>query len=257
MKRKLIRSCIPGFVMMLGLLGNTLRRQLYLTGVDNRGLLVPGSALEIALWTLTALALGIIAVTAWRLDGSDAYEDNFSASFVGAAGHIFSAAGIGMTVLLNPPVMPGLVGSAWKSLGILSGICLIAAAFCRVLGKKPLFLLHLIPSVFLAVHILNQFQSWSGNPQLMDYVFALFGTVSLLMFGYYTAAFSEGIGNRRMHLVCGLAAVYLCMVNIPMSGYPWLYAGGALWAVSDLCTLFPKPKQEPPAEEKEPEDETA
>ena len=57
-------------------------------------------------------------------------------------------------------------------------------------------------------------------------------------------AFDVGLGRRRMQLATGLMAAYLGYAALSGSGYLILYFGCAVWALTDLCSLTPKPKQE-------------
>lgn len=234
---------LPAATVALGLLGLILRRMLYAFGLDGKHLLIAGHPLSLTLWALTLAAIVLIVAAVWRLNGSNRYADNFSPSLLSAVGHVLAAAGILLTVLLNPPMMPGTLGKIWKFLGFLSVPCLVLAGYARVRGRRPFFLLHMAACLFLVFHIVDHYQVWSGDPQLQDYVFALFGTMTLMFFGFYTAAFDAGAGRRRMQLGMGLAAVYLCTVGLPGSGYPFLYLGGIAWVLTGLCTLTPKPGQ--------------
>lgn len=250
--KKLLRSkFLPAITVALGVVGFLLRWGLYAAALDGKGLLPKGHPLEILLWVVTAAALSLILAGAWNGKGSNRYVDNFGPSLAGAVGNILMAAGILLTVLLRQPKMPNLLGALWKLLGFVSAPCLVLAAFQRVQGKRPFFLLHMAACLFLVFHIVNHYQSWSGDPQLQDYLFTLLGTMALMFFGFYTAAFEVGSGRRRMHLGMGLAAVYLCLVNLSGSGYPFLYLGGIVWVLTNLCTLDPKPLQQP--KERDPE----
>ncbi len=233
---------LPLLTVALGVAGMLLRWALYAFCLDEKFLLPTNHPVEILLWIVTAAALGIIVFAAWKLDGSNKYWDNFKASPVAAVGHVLAGLGIFLTALLNAPLLSNNLGVIWKLLGLVGGPCLLVAAWARYQGKRPNFLLHMIPCLFLVFHIINHYQRWSGNPQLQDYVFTLFGTMALMFFCFYTAAFDVGSGRRRMHLGMGLAAVYLCLVNIPGTQYLYLYAGGIFWVLSDLCTLTPKPR---------------
>ena len=47
-----------------------------------------------------------------------------------------------------------------------------------------------------------------------------------------------------MQLATGLMAAYLGCAALSGSDYLILYFGCAVWALTDLCSLTPKPKQE-------------
>ena len=254
--KPLFRSrTLPAAVLGLGGIAMLLRKLLYLLAVDEYGLLVTGHPLDIALSLVTGAALLTIAVTVRKLDGSNEYAHNFSPSTPAALGQVLAATGIGVTVLFNAPIMEGYLGTAWRVLGYASPVCLVLTGCARMEGRKPFFLLPLVPTAFLVVHVINHYQVWCGNPQFQDYLPALLGTIALLLHSFYTAAFSVDLGNRRMQLAMGLAAAYLCMMELADSRYPYLYLGAVVWAVTGLCSLKPTPKPEPAEPESPSEDE--
>lgn len=233
---------LPRFAVVAGILGWQLRAQLYIWGIDDKGLMLPHHPLALLLLALTAVTMAVLALGVRKLDGSEAYGDNFAPSTGAAVTHVLAGLAFCLTVLLHRPAMANHLGTAWKVLGLLSGPCFLLAGFSRLKGKQPFFALHMIPCLFLVLHIVNHYQIWSGNPQVQDYVFTLLGTIAAALFAYYTAAFDADTGKRRMHLFTGLAAVYLCLVVIARTEYLLLYAGCLLWIQSDLCTLNPKPR---------------
>lgn len=249
MNKNASTNSLPLMTLLLGGAAGLARKFLYAQGVDERGLLVPNHPCTIAVGLLTLAALIYLLLSVRRLDGSDKFEDNFRAGKPAMLGHFAAAAGILLTVLTRDPMMYGYLGDAWMLFGWLSPVCLTLAGISRLKGKKPFFLLHLAPCLFLMLHIINHYQTWSGNPQLQNYVFTLFGTMALMLFAFYNAAFDADTGNRRMQLFTGLAAVYLLMAELPTAQYTWLYLGGILWALTDLCCLTPVPRSEPEPKE--------
>lgn len=235
---------LPVVAFLAGCVCAIARGVLYTFCIDEKGLLPSAHPLETGMYLLAIAATGLFFVRAWKLDGSDRYEDNFLPSKKAAVGHFLFAVGIGLTMLSWKPMMQGYLGQAWRLLGLLSVPCLTAAGLARWKGKQPFFALHMIPCLFLVAHIINHYQTWSGDPQIHDYIFILFGTVALLLFAYYTAAFDVDHGSRRMHLATGLTALCLCTVVLFQREYLPLYAGGLLWVYSDLCSLTPKPREE-------------
>lgn len=235
---------MPAAALALGGVCLALRLGLYAVAVDEKGLLLRGHPLEKILWAVAAAACLLVALVVWRREGSDRYEENFAPSAGAAFGHFLLAGGIALTVLTNVPGVFGTLGFVWKLLGLLSVPLLLWAGVCRLRGKKPLFLIHGVLCVFLLIHIMNQYQRWCGNPQLMDYVFALLGSMMLAFFAYYTAAFEAGCANPRMHLLSGLLAVLLCTGALSGAEFPLLYLGGTAWALTDLCRQQPPPEGE-------------
>ena len=244
MKKLLKSKYLPAVILLLGAVGCLLRLGLYAVALDGKGLLPKGHPLEIALWAVTAVAMALVIAASWNAKGSNRYVDNFGPSLPGAAGNILMAAGILLTVLLNQPKMPNLLGGLWKLLGFVSAPCLVAAAFERVRGRRPFFLLPMSACLFLVLHIVNHYRTWSGNPQLQDYLFPLLGAMALVFFGFYTSAFAVGSGRRRMLLGMGLAAVYLGAVSLASAEYPFLYLGGIVWTLTNLCPQEPLRKTE-------------
>lgn len=249
MKKYLKPTNLPFFTLALGIAALVLRTMLYLFCLDTKGLLPFYHPLELALVLLSAASLGYLLVTVRKLDGSCQYSDNFQASPPAAAGHFAAAVGILLTMLTRYPGMPGYLGTLWTVFGWLSPVCLAAAGLARKQGNQPFFALYLVPCLFLVFHIINHYQSWCADPQLQNYAFALFGNMALMFFSFYSAAFSAGVGQRRMHLFMGLAAVYLLLAELATTHYFWLCLGGIAWALTSLCSLTPVPKPEPEQKE--------
>lgn len=248
MKNLLKPTNLPILTAGMGGLALVLRKLLYALAVDEKGLLPVNHPLEVVLGILSFGALLYIAISCWRLGGSNRYRDNFRADPKAALGHAAAAAGIVLTLMTRPPMMANYLGDLWKVLGYIAPVCLLLAGFAQLQGRRPFFVLHLIPCLFLVFHIINHYQYWSGNPQFQDYVFTLFGSMALMFFAFYHVTFDVGSGNRRMHLGMGLAAVYLCMAELAQTLYPWLYMGGIIWVLTSLCTLKPVPKAKPKTE---------
>ena len=185
---------------------------------------------------LSAGVLILLFLVFRKEQGPKEYAANYSGSFPGALGHVAAAAGIFLTVYYPSSGVGNYLGRAWEVLGMVSPVCLVLAGISRLLGRKPFFLLHVIPCLFFMVHVITFYQLWSSDPQLQNYLFALLGTLALALFSYYTAAFEADCGSRRGTLVSGLAAVYLCLAELAWSAQPLLYLGGALWALTGLCS---------------------
>lgn len=235
---------LPLFALLSGTIAMLLRRQLYLTALDEKGLLLPNTLPELLVLALTGTVL-VVLVLALRKDrGSTSYQDNYSASFLSALGHTAGAAGIFLTTYNQTPMTGGYIGSAWQILGLIAPVCLLLAGIIRLLGKKPFFLLHVVPCLFYLLHVINRYQLWSSDPQMQNYLFALLSTMALALFAHYTAAFEADCCNRRMTLGTGLAAVYLCLAELAWSSSSALYWGGMLWALTSICKVNCSPAKE-------------
>ena len=228
---------LPVMMLIWGITALVLRKVLYATAVDVKGLLLRNHPLSIALTVLTIGVLIRIVLAVRKLDTADSYEELYVSGLPGAIGNAAAGAGILVTVLTSSPGMGSYLESAWRILGLAAPVCFVVAAVVRVFGKKPFFLLHVVACLFFVLHIVTRYQLWSGNPQMQDYVFSLLGTMTLLFFGFYTAAMEAECGSFRMRFGMGLAAVYLCLGELARSSCPALYLGGILWVLTDLCSI--------------------
>lgn len=221
-----------------------LRRALYATALDEKNLLIAGHPLELGLWAMVLLGALLVLGIVWKLDGINEYEENFKPSFAAGAAYLLLALVIGKMVLFNDFQGMERIAIAQRALGAAAVPALVWGSICRIRGKKPLFLIHALLCVFLLLYLISWYQSWSGNPQLQDYVFDLLAAVALILFSYHCAAFEAGMGNRRLQITMGLLAVLLCGGALAGSVNHDLYAAGLLWAAADLCRLAPPPKKD-------------
>ena len=235
---------LPLAALALGIAAAGLRAGLYALALDAKGLLISGHPMSYALWAVVLLGGGFIVWNVWKLDGSGLYEDNFTASTLAAAGCTLLAVGLLLTVLNRTPSGTDAMVTLWRILGFLSAPALMWTGISQKNGKKPFFGAHAVLCLFLLIHMVSRYQTWSADPQLQDYVFEVLASVSLTLFSYHCAAFEADMGSRRMQLATGLLAVLLCPVALTGSEYGWLYAYGTVWAITNLCALTPPQKEE-------------
>ena len=226
-----------GGMSALGLAALVLRRQLYRTAVDEKGLLPRMHPLSLALLALTAAALLAAYLLVRKQEESVSFAERNPRGVLAALGHTVMAGSILSAVLAGGPRSIGYLAIAWKWLGFAAAFCFVLAGAERLRDRKACFLLHVVPCLFLMVHIVSHYQTWSGNPQMQDYVFALLASMALMFFGFYTAALEAGCGSRRMLLGMGLAAIYLCLAEAACSACPQLYLAGVFWVVTELDAL--------------------
>lgn len=237
MKTRKNGSWLTLAMLLFGIIAFSLRRQLYLTAVDDKNLLLRGTPLEQGLLLLTVGVLIFLLLALRKTAGFGWYEDHYGASILAAVGHVAMALAILYTMLTERPSIMGHMGTAWRWLGLAAPFCLLLAGRARQADEKPFFGLHVEVCMFLIVHIVNHYQLWSSNPQTMDYLFSLLSMIALALFAYYTAAFETDCGNCRMVRLTGLAAVYLCLAELGWSTQPLLYLGGMLWALTSMCSV--------------------
>ncbi len=213
-----------------------LRKRLYWS-VDQRLLLVPGQPEQIALLVITAGMVLCLLLQVYRQKGTGTFGDNFTCPEPEALGHFLLAAGILATAVTRAPKMAGLLGLIWQLLGYLTPVCLTVTGIARLRKRQPHFLLHMAVCLYFVFHVVNQFRAWSGTPQMMDYLFALFGSIALILFAYYQTAFDIDAGKRRPMLYWGYLGIFLCLVELARSEFPLVYMGGVFWLVGCLSSM--------------------
>lgn len=245
------KTWLPLTAAILGGAACILRSCMYLFGTDEKGLLISGHPLELCLLAVTAAAAALIVLQVRKQTGScPGYADNFPASEVSAAGCLLFAAGICLSVLGNRVVFTTL--ERLRNLtGLLCIPALIFIAVCRWKGRRPGFGFHGLVCLHLVLYTTSFYSVWSRHPQLLDSFFPMMGCIFLALFSYYQTAFDVDMGSRRMQLATGMAAVFCCIAAMPRSDALPLYLTGALWALSNLCTLTPP---DPAAADTEKED---
>ena len=236
---KLSKIRLPLAVAFLGAAACILRFCLYLLGTDEKGLLISGHPLEICLCVVTAAAAALIILRTRKQTGSCSYADNFPASVLSAAGCLLLAAGICLSVMANRIVFLPLERIR-NLIGLLCLPALVFVAVCRRKGRRPGFAAHAVVCLYLALYTTSFYSQWSRHPQLQDSFFPMMGCIFLALFAYYQTAFDADMGSRRMQLATGLSAVFCCIAATVRSGAAIpLYLTGALWALTNLCTLTP------------------
>ena len=238
MKKSVSYRLLPFFPVLSGCIALILRLGLY-TLQNESGLLPNNHPLYICTLILAVATALLVGCFVFRLDGSRVYQDNFPASRRAAIGSLvagiclfFAAQSIRESALLP-------LESLWTVLAFSASLCLILAGFFLWKGVKVPFLLYGVVCLYFALHMVCCYRDWSGNPQTEDYIFAIFGCISLALFAYYRAAFSAGIGQRRMLLFSGMMVLFFCPPMLIHSGSREFYLAGILWAATNLCVIDP------------------
>lgn len=243
---------LPWLIPVLGGLCMAAQSLLLILCTDDKGLVTSGHFLHILAWLIAAAAMVLTVITVIGLNGPNRYNANFPASIPGAVGAFLAAAGVAVSILFHTDKNGDLLTMLWRVFGVLSIPSLIFTGICRMNGRRPAFFFHAAVCLFFALHLVCLCRSWSSEPQLERYSFALFACIGLMLTAYYRAAFDCGIGRRRMQLAAGLMTCFFCLAAIPGAGDPLLYLTGAAWAITNLCVLTPpkrRPRPAPPAEE--------
>lgn len=229
---------LPLLAALLGLVALILRSGLFLLGRDEKGLLMPWHPLDLLCWAVTAGTLLICVLVVRKLNGSCRYSHNFSASVPAAIGAFALAGGIAVTVIgrWNPWSLLELIRDVC---GVLSVPAMIWVGIQRRRGKQPFFGFYAAACVYLTLYAVSHYQTWCSRPQMQDYAFSMGGILLLTMFAYQQTAFDVGLGKRRMHLLAGLLAGFFCLAAVAGLEDIGLYLGGAIWALTNLCSLTP------------------
>lgn len=245
--RKLFEpKTLPVWMLGMGAGALALRAALYAAAVDEKNLLTSGHPLEIALILLTAAALALVIACVRPLDGSNRYADNFGPSKAAAAGAFALAAGILLSVIFSDTGAYAGLNRLRSLLGYLAAASLVAVGVCRLKGRQPFFAFHGLVCLFFAIHMVSRYRTWSGNPQIQDYIFSLGAGIGLMLFAFYQAAFDVGSGRRRMQLGTGLMAAYLCLGALYGAESPLVCVTGCVWVLTNLCYPRGLPQEQDP-----------
>ena len=237
---------LPWFALGAGILGVLLRAWLFGTRTEETGLLAADHPAKILLWILTVIVAAAVLLGTRNLKEAAKYSFNFPASLQGAIGCGFAALSMGITAVAEWIVYPDRLTVIASVLGVLSAAALLFLAYNRYKGQRQSILYHGVVCLCLMFRLVSQYRHWSSDPQLMDYGFQLLATVCLMLSCYQNAAFDAGTGNRRLHTIVHLGAVYFCCTSLLGSGNVTFYLGCTVWMISNFCNLTPMRKQEEP-----------
>lgn len=247
MKRKFLP--LPVLSAGAGLTALILGLLLALAGRDEKGLLVPTHPLALLLWLLTAAAAAVILFQVRTAGKSRRYSSNFPPSNAAATGCFVMAAGIALTLILTRA--EGLrMGLPRAVAGLLAVPALVRTGLCRRSGKRPFFLLPAVVCLFLTLHTVSRYQSWSSQPQLLNFFFPMMSCILMMVFSYSHTAFPVGLGSRRVLLASGLLGGFFALTAVSGLQDLFLHAAAAVWMLTNLCSLTPPPRRgEAPASE--------
>ena len=234
MRKKWTTSALPVFALGLGLVIIGLRGLLYSFCIDEKGIL---SASHLLHQICLVLAVGWLVFLAFRvreLGGNNDPQENFSLWPWAVAAAI---AGGYLTIQHGlQQLAPNTMNVLRLALTLLAAISMVVSLFLK--DKRGIaFRVYLC--LYFSLEMLLRYRSWSGNPQLPDYVFHVAACASLAVCAYQRLAFDVGLGHRRWLLYWGLAAIFLCLSALVGPENWEYYLGSGLWAFSALCRLDP------------------
>lgn len=232
-----------------GALGFALRLALYRFGFDEKNILSATHPLQLACLGLTVFMAVYLALTVRKLGGSAHPAGNFPASPLRTLGILAAACFTllhGLTLTRDMAAPLSLIRTVLAFAGAVS-------MTLSVLIPKEFGWLRTIcrgvVCVFFALDMLCRYQSWSGNPQLPDYIFQVPACVLLSLLSYQRLAFDTGLGSRRRLLLPCLLGMFLCLLCAAGPETQVFYLGGACWAGGCMCAVVPpterQAKEEP------------
>jgi hypothetical protein len=232
----------------LGAVALALQNRILTTGYDAAGLLIPGNPALPVLWGITGFyALAVLALLP-RLGADGTYADNFPKCGLSGTVMVLSGCLIAFTGINQ--LLPGQMGYAVLTIaaGVSMGIC----GVCRMLGKKPVFVLDLTAAGFFVSHVLRSYGNWNANPHIQRYAFPLLAGVAVLLFTVHRARCAAEIMDRRKMVFMGFLGIYLCLAALSDSTEPLFFLGTGLWCAGGMCELkhlTPPEPEELPAED--------
>jgi hypothetical protein len=248
MNQNRITKILPVLAALLGAVTMVLRCGLYLTGLDEKNLLMDGHLLSTLVWASVIAAVLILGLPMIRLMRGAWEDDSTQPDIVGAIGALVLSLAIGGCVYTEGLPFT-LVEKLSTVVGLLCVPCLMVAAVYRVKGQRPFFLCHGVVCVWFCLHLVMRYSVWSANPQLQDYVFAMLACVCLGLFAYQQTALDVQMGSGKLQYVFGLLAGFLGIAALYGAEPFWLYPAGALWALTNLsrpavATWYHRAKEE-------------
>lgn len=223
--------------IMLGLVVQVLRAQIYTYGMDEQGLLTLGDSNTLMLLGASVVAVIYAVYTAWPEKGTKTFEDNFTKGLLPAVGCWILAVTVLIWGIRSGEDGVAAVAALHLVLALASAVGLAYMGYCRMKGQKPFFAAGGVVTVYFAIHAVLRYQSWSSNPQMLDYIFALLGCVCMMLYAYQLTAFSVDMGSRRVQIALALAGISFCMASVPQGEYVPMYLAGAVWMATNLCCL--------------------
>lgn len=112
-----------------------------------------------------------------------------------------------------------------------TALCWAVTALLRQRGKRVSAWLFMIPAVFFGVELIDQFRTWSSDPQILDYCYELLALIGTMCAAFHLGGFCFERGQRRL-------TVFFCMSAIFFGGAALANASGTEMAVQLACMLW-------------------
>ena len=220
-----------------GILTLLLRVWLYATGIDGRGLLLighPGNWLGYVITALYMLFLGFCTYTVGK--NAPSYHQMFPANPLSFFGNIVAGVGIGIVSIIEMVQNFQFITLVLCLVGLASAASLVYLALCRQKRVQPSMAFHGVFTLYLMIHTVSQYRTWSSQTQLQDHFFSLLASIFVLLAVFQHAAIDAREGNRKAYIFFNQAALFFSLAAIRDSN--WLFfLSAAIWAGCNLCTF--------------------
>ncbi len=235
---KLKTTILPLCTAFLGVLGIILRFWNNTAGTDPDGLTITGHPSTIA---MTVLLIGVAVLLAVFAIFMDKTPTTPGKSTAGAVGCYIGALGLLITAIMELGAMSVL--EEQFAFSQLSGLLSVVFGFgavavfvlmgnCRKKGKPMNVWAYAVIVAFFVFHLLQQYQLWTRQPQVGDYLFPLLGSIGLMLTTYHRACKDLGQPAQWQYLVLSQAALFFCMMS--MGGQSRVfYITMAAWTLLD------------------------
>lgn len=238
MKVSSVYKHLPWYVLGAGGIGLLLRLWL-LSSTDEKGFLVANPTAQTLLWVLAITVPTALFFLTRELGEGKKYSFNFPASMTGAIGTGAAAGAISIHSIVGLFTSTAAVDTVCAVLGIISGLALGLAAWCRYLGRRPNFLLHVMVTIHIMFRLICQYRQWSSDPQILDYSFQIIATIFLMLAAYHRGCFDNDMGDRRNYAFFALSTLFFCCLSLVRWADSLYYLCIGAWMITDLCSLKP------------------
>lgn len=253
------RSRLPLIVLLtavLGMLAGAGLRVYQLTRcMTETGLIVPGSRILYGMLGFAVVGVILTAILCGRLNRVLGTERCFCA----AQGYLFADLAAAVVVFYGSlqRLLDG--GNLYIFAGgMAAAVLLAAAALCYGKQSRATFWLLLLPCVFLAVQLINDFKRWSTDPLVIDFCFRLLAQLCGMLAVFHLSGFPLNVGRKRLTVFWSVGTVVFTAMLLPdyflahsiTLGELMPPLGIALWcAAHALRLLRPAVQNEQPPEE--------
>lgn len=222
---------LPFLFLALGLLGLVSRRELYIRATDWKGLLAPHPLSWVLLGLAVLAAAGSLLLTRKTQVSIPGGIPTALGCAALAAAMVFQS--LDLEAAEKVRFVPLFRFFSW-----IAAVCALLLAFCHSRKKQPHFGLYAVLCIFYCLHQMLCYQLWSHGPQMQDYWFSLGAVLCAILFCYGQAAQVLNVRHSRFQGALGLFGLFCCGTAIASCEFPILYAGTALFFVTELTGLI-------------------